>query len=122
MSQTMGPRAAAFIASEANGSRSRDPIVIASGAGVLVAGLVLGKVTASGKYAAYDNTAADGTETAAGILLIGVDATSADVDAVGVVRDEEIITAALTWDAANDGAAQTAGLADLAALGLIARS
>ena len=31
-------------------------------------GLVLGKVTATGKYKEYDSAAVDGTETAAGIL------------------------------------------------------
>ena len=41
-----------FILSEANGQRSREAITIASGAGIIAAGTVLGKVTASGKYVA----------------------------------------------------------------------
>ena len=52
-----------FLVSEGNGQISRDQIVLVSGAGALVAGRVLGKVTASGKYKAYDNTASDGTAT-----------------------------------------------------------
>lgn len=36
--------------------------------GVLRKGLVLGKVTATGKYKQYNNAAVDGTQTAAGIL------------------------------------------------------
>lgn len=38
-------------------------------AGYLPSGLVLGKITASGKYAIYSNAAADGREVAAGFLL-----------------------------------------------------
>ena len=41
-----------FILSEANGQRSREAITIASGAGIIAAGTVLGKVTATGKYRA----------------------------------------------------------------------
>jgi hypothetical protein len=41
-----------FILSEANGQRSREAITIASGAGIIAAGTVLGKVTATGKYLA----------------------------------------------------------------------
>ena len=55
------------------------PCIVASGEGVLAEGTILGKVTASGKYAAYDNAASDGTQTAVGILSETVDATSADV-------------------------------------------
>lgn len=42
------------------------------------AGTVLGKVTASGKYDAYDDGNADGTEVAVGILVDNEDATLAD--------------------------------------------
>src|SRR5687768_2726809 len=40
--------------------------------GTLRSGLVLGKVTATGEYKEYDNTDADGTQTATGILLHAV--------------------------------------------------
>ena len=60
--KTMNPGTGHFLKSEANGSLSREAIVIASGVGVLLAGTVLGKVTATGKYKAYDNDASDGTE------------------------------------------------------------
>ena len=44
--------------------------------GLLAKGTVLGRVTASGLYAAYNNANANGTETATGILIydINVDA------------------------------------------------
>jgi len=38
-----------FLMTEANGQRSRETITIASGAGIIAPGTVLGKVTASGK-------------------------------------------------------------------------
>lgn len=61
--------------------REEVPVTIVSGAGELAKGTVLGKITASGKYDAYDNTDNDGTETAKLILANAVDATSADVKA-----------------------------------------
>jgi len=51
-------------------------------------GLVLGKITASGKYAQYDDGAADGTETAVGILKEEVnllDANAAAQDTPGLM-------------------------------------
>lgn len=115
MATTMGARAYAFLLSEAAGSRSREEVTIASGSGALAAGTVLGKITASSKYAAYDDAADDGTETAAAILLSAVDTASADQKAAVIVRDAEIMSAELTGSDAN-------GLADLAALNIIARS
>lgn len=51
------------------------PITVKSGV-TLVKGTVVGKVTATGLYAAYDNTASDGTEVAAGVLATHVDTSS----------------------------------------------
>ena len=58
------------------------PVTIASGQGELAKGTVLGKISASGKYAAYDDDASDGTQAAKLILAEAVDATSADVKAM----------------------------------------
>ena len=54
-------------------------------------GLVLGKITASGKYAQYDDNASDGTETAACILadevnLLDEDGNVQDSHSVGVIH------------------------------------
>ncbi len=54
-------------------------VVIASGAGKLVRGTVLGKITTGGKYKKVDSTSSDGSQTAKAILKYPVDATSADV-------------------------------------------
>lgn len=43
-------------------------VTLAGGQGVLAAGTVLGQRTADKKYYAYDNSKADGTQTAHGIL------------------------------------------------------
>jgi hypothetical protein len=112
---TEGKHAGEFLISEANGTRSRLNVTIASGED-LVAGQVVGKITSGGKYAAYDNGAGDGTEVAAGILLDNVDATDGDVEAVVIVRDAEVNGECLTY---LTGADETAGEADLLALGIV---
>lgn len=89
-------RSGAFLLSEGNGKISREEITIASGAGVLQAGTILGKVSASGKYVAYDNAASNGSETAAGVLYAQADATNGDakallVDCNAVVKESELI-------------------------------
>lgn len=110
-----------IILSEANGTLSRETVTITSGAGVLQAGTVLGKITASGEYTAYDDDNADGSQAAVGILLESVDATSAAVSASMLARLAEVKSGALVWAATNDAGDKTAGLADLAALTIIAR-
>lgn len=60
------------------------PVTIASGAGVLDVGTVLGKITSGGKYKAYASGNSDGSQTAVGILTERVDATSADVTGIGM--------------------------------------
>lgn len=117
--ETLSARAGDFLLGDP-GTISMEVVTIAAGAD-LQAGMVLGKITASGKYAPYDNTAADGTQTAAGILLDNTEAASADQVATMVARLAEVQTDKLLWDAANNEAAQTAGLADMAASYIIAR-
>lgn len=113
----------AFLKSEGPGHISRDTIVIASGTGIVLAGTVLGKVTASGKYVPYnDDGTDDGTRTAAAILYADVDATDADVSAVGITRQAEVWTDRLIWGAGvTTPTEKTNGLADLAAKFVIAR-
>lgn len=97
-----------------------DEVTLVSGQD-LVAGAVVAKITASGKYSAYDNTASStGEEVAAGILLGAVDASAGDVtDARVLLRGPAVVNGNdLTWDAANDAAAITAGKVDLLALGI----
>ena len=119
---TEGRHPGEFLLTEATGQRSREAITIASGAGIIAPGTVLGKVTASGKYIASAVGAADGSETAAAVCLYGCDATSADVDVSAIVRDAELKGDILTYHADRDLAAEKdAANADLAALGIIVR-
>jgi len=92
-----------FILSEDDEGRlSRDDIVIASGAGKLRPGTVLGKVTASGKFVPSPETATDGSEVAVALLVGHVDATSADAIAVGLMRHAEVNRYGLFYDASID--------------------
>lgn len=118
---TENNHAGEFIVSEEPKQFCRDAVVVVSGQD-LEAGTVLGKITATGKFAVYDNGAGDGTEVAAGILFDAVDASAADADGVALVRGNMLFNLAeVKW---NTGVAQPeidAGVVDLAALGIIAR-
>lgn len=118
---TEGTHAGEFLLSEAPGTLSRETVTIASGSGAITAGMVLGKITASGKYKPYDDDNVDGSEVAAAIAWDNVDATSADVAVAAIVRDAEVRLSALQWAATNDATDKTNGLADLVAAHIIAR-
>lgn len=116
---TVPNRAGEHIAEEVRGI-STDPITVAQGQ-VLVAGAVIGEITASGKYAVYDPTAHDGTEVAAGILFGAVDASGGD--APGLIHNWTcaVVTDRLAWKAGLTDDQKSAGLSDLARLGIKAR-
>src|SRR3546814_4150857 len=67
---------------------SEEAIIVAS-AGAMVAGTVLGKITASGKYKKYDPVAVDGSEVAANAVILYADTPllAADQKATIDVRD-----------------------------------
>lgn len=126
---TEGRRTGGFLVREANGYRSREVVILASNgttAQTLLAGTVLAKVTATGKYVPYDNVGADGTEVAAGILFdnVIVPATG-DIRATATVRDAEVNAAELVYDASLSGGtlttAQAAAATDLDARGIAFR-
>jgi hypothetical protein len=118
--KTEGVHAGGFIVSEANKTRSRETIIVNVGE-VLTAGQVLGKITASGHYKAFDNVASDGSQSVAGILFDSVDATTVETKGVAVVRDAEVNKAELVWADGLDSGEQETALVALAALGIIAR-
>ncbi|MDZ4126594.1 MAG: head decoration protein [Hydrogenophaga sp.] len=78
-----------FLVWEAFRDYTRETITIAAGA--LDPGAVLGRITASGAYAAFDPAALDGTETAVAVLWGKADASGGDVPAVAVVRGPAIV-------------------------------
>lgn len=101
----------------------RDDAILASGSGVNQPGTLLGVVTASGKYAPWAPGAADGSQTAAAVLLQFVDATSADQTVVVLARGTaEIVSQAIVWPAGATPAQQSAALASLEAKLITARN
>lgn len=114
--------AGAFIKSEANGDLSRETVTIVSGSGKLLAGTVLGQITVGGKYKPYDNNNTDGSETAKAILVYDVDATSADVVAVVIVRLAEVWANRLQWAASVLTGEKAPAYTELATALVIVRS
>ena len=126
---TEGTHAGEFLVGESNvGSdgvpAGHDPIIVASGQ-VLVAGAVIAKLTASGKYVERANAAdvaTDGSETAAGILFDAVDASGGDAPGVGILRDTRYNKAEVVYKTGfvvdTD---DTDSIAELAAINLIGR-
>ncbi|MFM8748395.1 MAG: head decoration protein [Aestuariivirga sp.] len=111
-----------FILSEANGHRSREAVTIASGAGIIAAGTVLGRITASGRYAASAVGASDGSQVPAAIAIHGADASAASATVSAIVRDAEVNGKCLTYHADRDQPAEKAAAnAGLAILGVIVR-
>lgn len=118
---TEGMHAGEFIGELAMGIGYHvEQITVLSGEN-LVAGAVLGKVTASGKYVAFDNAGTDdGRRTAAGILMDNTDASSGDVTtATALLRGPAMVNKNdLTWAAGVDAAEQAAALTTLMGLGI----
>ncbi|MEP3049424.1 MAG: head decoration protein [Roseibium sp.] len=123
--KTEQARDLAFVLTEANGNRSRDTVTILSGEGKLEPGTVLGMVTASEKYVVSPNASVggkEGAEAATAVLAYGVDATSADVEAIVVSDDAEVKSPMLIYDASVDDAAKTsAKQTQLRSVGIKAR-
>ena len=115
-----GTHTAEHLVSEANGHRSREEITVISGQN-LAAAAVVAKITASGKYTELNPAGADGSEVAAGVLYAAVDASAADKQGVVHLRDSEVVSAALVWPAGITGPEQATAIAELAAIGVIAR-
>lgn len=111
---------AEYISSEANGTRAREVVTVAP-SDALLPGTVLGIVTASGKYAAHDPDASDGTEVAAAVLYDHLAASGSDQQAVVTARDSEVVGSLLTWKTGISANDKAAGLVALKALGIIAR-
>ncbi len=107
-----------FIVSEANGCRSRETVTAVAGSNI-VAGMVLGVITASNKYKESDPTAADGSEVATAVAFADTD-TTVDADIVVIARDSEVNTSELRFiDPTTAPKAQA--LAELALQGIIGR-
>jgi Bacteriophage lambda head decoration protein D len=118
-------RAGGFIQSEANFARSRDEVTLdgsSGGGGFMVAGTVLGMITASGKYVPSPESASDGAQTAVAVLIYDADATNGDVIGSVISRDAEVRAEELTYDpSVSTLNEQKAKWTQLAAVGIIVR-
>jgi len=113
-----------FLVWEAFRDYTREVVTIATGGTypVLEPGTMLGKITATGKYAAHDPAAVDGTETAVAVLWGRADATAADVDAVVLLRGPAIVNGNdLVFTGTPTAPEITAAHTALAAVGILVR-
>jgi hypothetical protein len=120
---TMAPVNSSFLKyEEGENQYSRQDITVVSGQN-LAAGTVLGVITASGKYTAYDNDAVDGSAVAAGVLYAAVNATSADTAGVAIVRHAVVAKEGLIWGAGvTTQGEKDAAYVDLKAIGIVTRT
>ncbi len=107
---------------ELNPNFTRETVTLLAGTNYRV-GAVLGRITASGKMKLSTAAGTDGAQNAAAMLLDDVDATSADANAVVILRGPAIVSkAALVFDVSVDDATKRAAKhIQLTALGIIPR-
>ncbi|CUH39537.1 hypothetical protein JSE7799_03712 [Jannaschia seosinensis] len=119
-SLTEGTHPGGFLVWEVLRDYTRETITVA--AGTLAPGTVLGKITGSGKYAAHDPAAIDGTETAVAVLWGKADASAGDAPAVALVRGPAIVNPHdLVFTGTLAEAEITAAHAALLAAGILVR-
>ena len=121
VTMTMNARKAGYIVSE-EVYRSRDEGEVDHSAGTdeMESGAVLGKVTASGEWKELDPSASDGTETAAGVLMAGIDA-GATEDRTVHVRECEVDGSKLKFNSAVTTAQIATAKEQLTAAGVVVR-
>jgi hypothetical protein len=119
---TEGPHAGGFLVWETARDYTRETVTLASGAGKLAPGTVLGRITTGGKFTQLAPAASNGSQNAAGILWGPADATAADAAAVVVLRGPAIVNRNdLIWPMGATEPQIAAATAALAALGILLR-
>ena len=119
---TEGKHTGGFLVWEVLRDYTRETVTIASGAGKLEPGTVLGRITTGGKYTSFAPGASNGSQNASGILWDSVDASAADAPAVILLRGPAIVNRHdLVWpDGATEAQITTATTA-LASIGIVLR-
>lgn len=106
---------------EAPQGYSREDVTVASGQ-TLAIGQVVGRITASGKIAAFNPAASDGTQNAVGVMLTAVNATGGDKPGVMIARHAIVVDRdSLVWGGSPNNAQKDAAIGQLKALGILAR-
>ncbi len=119
---TEGKHAGGFLVWEVLRDYTRETVTIASGAGKLEPGTVLGKITTGGKYTTLAPAATNGSQNAAGILWDKVDASAADAPGVIMLRGPAIVNRhEIIWPDGATEAQITAATTALATIGIILR-
>ena len=119
---TEGKHAGGFLVWEVLRDYTRETVTIASGAGKLEPGTVLGKITTGGKYTTLAPAATNGSQNAAGILWDKVDASTSDAPGVVVLRGPAIVNRhEIIWPDGATEAQITAATTALATIGIILR-
>ena len=119
---TEGKHAGGFLVWEVLRDYTRETVTIASGAGKLEPGTVLGKITTGGKYTTLAPAATNGSQNAAGILWDKVDASAADAPGVIMLRGPAIVNRhEIIWPEGATEAQITAATTALATIGIILR-
>ncbi|MDV7200198.1 head decoration protein [Roseovarius sp. 10] len=114
--------AGGFLVWEVLRDYTRETVTIASGAGKLEPGTVLGKITTGGKFTKLTPAATNGSQNAAGILWAGVDASAADAPGVVILRGPALVNRhEIIWPEGASEAQITAATTALGALGVILR-
>lgn len=108
-----------FCLGESDYERSRETVTVAAAAPAMVAGQLLGKITASGKFTVFAPAASDGTEVFAGLLWDDLADSAADAKAVRVYRDQPVNGNALAGYSALTTPQKTALIAAAKAMGII---
>jgi hypothetical protein len=114
--------AGGFLVWEVLRDYTRETVTIASGAGKLEPGTVLGKITTGGKFTKLTPAATNGSQNAAGILWAGLDASAADSPGVVVLRGPALVNRhEIIWPEGASEAQISAATTALGALGIILR-
>ena len=119
---TEGPHPGGFLVWEVLRDYTRETVTLASGAGKLAPGTVLGRITTGGKYTQLAPAASNGSQNAAGILWTEADASAADVPGVVVLRGPAIVNRhEIIWPVGATEPQIATATAALALLGIILR-
>jgi len=108
-------RALEFLISEAPVTLSRDTFTLLPSQGVLVAGTVLSRVTASGKYQILAPAGSGGAEVARAILSVGVLDVAADQTITAIDCHAEVLLSLITFPAGITAPQTVTATANLAA-------
>ena len=110
-----------FLVSEGNNSISREQVTFAANL-TMLPGTVVGKASADGVYSPLDPAAADGTETAAGVLYAGKVTDASGGDGVIIARLAEVVDSLLVWPVNITDEQKAAAVDELAGLDIILRT